>query len=255
MIKLTKEEFISKAQLIHNNKYSYRLVDYINTRTKVVIMCNTCNKEFLQDPHSHLKGKGCKECCNQIRNLKNKTNGILIAAQAAKDFIIKARTIHGNKYQYDNSQYVNNRVNISIHCKACSKDFMQLPSHHLRGSGCKICAIKNKQSTSGWTKTSFTTACNKNNYGVGTLYILQCFNDNERFYKIGITSRSVKIRFDSKGRMPYKYEIIKEITGDPGYIYNLEKELHSINKPNRYNPIIEFPGSALECFSSVLSVQ
>ena len=39
MKKLTKEEFIQRALLIHNNKYLYDKVNYINTQTKVIITC------------------------------------------------------------------------------------------------------------------------------------------------------------------------------------------------------------------------
>lgn len=38
--KLTKEEFISRANEIHNNQYDYSKVDYINTNTKVCIICS-----------------------------------------------------------------------------------------------------------------------------------------------------------------------------------------------------------------------
>lgn len=37
--KLTQEEFIKKAKVIHGNKYDYSQVKYINTKTKVLIIC------------------------------------------------------------------------------------------------------------------------------------------------------------------------------------------------------------------------
>ena len=39
MKKLTTEEFIEKANKIHNNKYDYSQVKYVNSRTKVCITC------------------------------------------------------------------------------------------------------------------------------------------------------------------------------------------------------------------------
>ena len=36
---LTTEQFIKKAQQIHNNKYDYSKVEYVNNRTKVCIIC------------------------------------------------------------------------------------------------------------------------------------------------------------------------------------------------------------------------
>lgn len=37
--KLTKEEFIEKAKIIHKNKYDYSKVKYVNYSTKVCIIC------------------------------------------------------------------------------------------------------------------------------------------------------------------------------------------------------------------------
>ena len=58
---LTTEQFIKKAQQIHNNKYDYSKVEYVNNRTKVCIICPE-HGEFWQTPHSHLSGKGCPHC-------------------------------------------------------------------------------------------------------------------------------------------------------------------------------------------------
>ena len=57
--RLTKEEFILKSKKIHENKYSYDLVEYINNETKVKILCNDCGNTFIQKPSSHLSNRGC----------------------------------------------------------------------------------------------------------------------------------------------------------------------------------------------------
>ena len=54
-------EFIEKAKQIHGNKYDYSKVNYINGRTKVIIICKKHN-EFLQTPETHLYGSGCPKC-------------------------------------------------------------------------------------------------------------------------------------------------------------------------------------------------
>ena len=36
--KLTQDEFIERSQIIHDNKYDYSLVEYVNNITKVKIM-------------------------------------------------------------------------------------------------------------------------------------------------------------------------------------------------------------------------
>ena len=61
MKKLTTEEFIEKANKIHNNKYDYSQVKYVNSRTKVCITCPQHN-QFWQLANSHLQGQGCPKC-------------------------------------------------------------------------------------------------------------------------------------------------------------------------------------------------
>jgi len=57
----SKQQFIDKANLIHNFKYNYDNVNYINCRTKIDIICPK-HGIFTQDPHSHLKNRGCPNC-------------------------------------------------------------------------------------------------------------------------------------------------------------------------------------------------
>lgn len=54
--------FINDSKVKHGDKYDYSKVQYITNRIPVTIICNTCNKEFEQDPHSHLAGYGCPSC-------------------------------------------------------------------------------------------------------------------------------------------------------------------------------------------------
>ena len=61
--KLTTEEFIDQARKVHGDKYDYSLVNYVNCRTKVKIIC-PIHGVFEQTPQSHLKGNGCKYCKN-----------------------------------------------------------------------------------------------------------------------------------------------------------------------------------------------
>jgi len=67
-------EFKNKANLIHNNKYDYSLVEYENAKTPIKIICPK-HGEFEQTPNDHLSVKGCPICGNIISkeeiNLKN----------------------------------------------------------------------------------------------------------------------------------------------------------------------------------------
>lgn len=61
MIKDNKKYFIERSIIIHNNKYNYCNIRYINARTSVEIIC-PLHGEFHQTPSNHLSGKGCKQC-------------------------------------------------------------------------------------------------------------------------------------------------------------------------------------------------
>jgi hypothetical protein len=67
--KITQEDFIERANNIHNNKYDYSLVEYKDIYTKVKIICHKKNKYdiehgiFEQSPLHHIySGSGCIYC-------------------------------------------------------------------------------------------------------------------------------------------------------------------------------------------------
>lgn len=58
-------------------------------------------------------------------------------------FIKKAIAIHGNKYDYDEIEYVNNCTHIKIFCKGCSEYFLKTPHNHIiKKQGCPKCSKK-----------------------------------------------------------------------------------------------------------------
>ena len=61
----SKEEFVSKANFVHRNKYDYSLLDYKNTRSKGAIICKA-HGVFYQELNSHLRGAGCKACQKEL---------------------------------------------------------------------------------------------------------------------------------------------------------------------------------------------
>ena len=127
-LRSNKNEFLEKATKIHNEKYDYSKVDYINNSTKIIIICKEHN-EFLQTPRGHLNG-GCKKCSSQLASENTRSN--------INEFIEKAKKIHYDKYNYSKVEYLNNRTNVIIICKKHG-EFLQTPLKHLKG-GCKKCS-------------------------------------------------------------------------------------------------------------------
>ena len=127
--KQTKEEFIMKARKFHGNKFDYSFVKYINSKTKVKIVCYK-HGVFEQRPNDHLTGYGCKKCQYEKTSKMNKfTNEI---------FINKANKIHNNKFDYSMVEYDGYENKIIINCTIHGK-FKQSPHGHLSGAGCPSC--------------------------------------------------------------------------------------------------------------------
>src|ERR1035437_8588040 len=120
--RLTTQEFIVKANNIHKKIYDYSLVNYINCKVKIKIICKL-HGIFEQSSNEHLYGGcGCPICGGK---LKSNTD----------DFIIKSKKVHGNKFNYSDVNYVNSSTNVEIICLQHGV-FKQTPINHLSGAGC-----------------------------------------------------------------------------------------------------------------------
>jgi very-short-patch-repair endonuclease len=123
------EEFIEQLKEIHDNKYDYSLVNYINNISKIIIICKK-HGEFKQVASMHLSGHGCSKCKSEkSHNLQCHTKN---------DFIKKSKLIHNNRYDYSLVNYFNTKTKVNIICKKHGK-FIQAPDSHLSGSGCPKC--------------------------------------------------------------------------------------------------------------------
>jgi len=123
------KRFIIKAKEIHNNKYDYSKVEYVNAHTKVCIIC-PIHGEFWITPNSHLNGNGCAKCASNKK-------------MTTEEFIKRAKLIHGDKYDYSKVEYVNAHTKVCIICPIHG-EFWTTPSNHLRERGCPKCRSRKK---------------------------------------------------------------------------------------------------------------
>ena len=118
--KININEFISKARLIHGDKYDYSKVNYVNNSTKVCIICPE-HGEFWQSPSAHIYQKqGCPKC-GLIKSKERK--------KTTEQFIAEARAVHGDKYDYSKVVYKSNNDKVCIIYKG--REFWQTPKNHL----------------------------------------------------------------------------------------------------------------------------
>ena len=62
------ENFVIESIKIHEERYDYSKVCYINVSTQVELRCNSCKKTFMIRPDSHLKGVGCSCYRNNFKS-------------------------------------------------------------------------------------------------------------------------------------------------------------------------------------------
>lgn len=129
--RLTTDEFIEKAKLIHAN-YKWNLVDYKNSRTPIKVIC-PIHGEFESIPANLLFGSGCRKCGFNLTSKALSSNTSI--------FLEKAKLIHPN-YDWSLVSYKNNYTKIKIICPTHGI-FESIPSGILQGQGCCKCGHTN----------------------------------------------------------------------------------------------------------------
>lgn len=231
---LTTEQFIAKAKLAHGGKYDYSKVNYVNKKTNVTIICPE-HGEFEQLPYMHWSGSNCMKC-SRILSAKVQT-------KTTEQFILEAKLIHGNKYDYSKVQYTGAFNSLTIVCPIHG-DFEQRASDHLSGCKCPKCSLQ----LQGWSYTKWETkGLASNNFTGFKVYILECKDKKEQFLKIGKTFTDISKRYP-KTAIPYEWKVVKEYLGTAEEISELEHSLHNKYREQQYMPLITFAGST-ECFN------
>lgn len=255
--KFTVEEFVNSANQIHNYKYDYSKTVYVNALTKVIITC-PIHGDFMLTPNKHSHRKcGCPKCGKVQRTITYKEiqrlKGNIVDAES---FIRKSKEIHGTYYDYSLVSYVHTHCKVELKCPVHGV-FLQTPSKHLIGYGCRLCGYKKisqkriNNPVGGWSHTKWIIAAeNSVKFDAFKVYVLECWNETERFYKIGKTFKTLKERFRKKSDLPYNWKSLKLITGEGLFISKLEILLKNKYKKYSYVPKNTFHGM-YECFSQL----
>jgi hypothetical protein len=119
------ERFIHEAKKIHGDKYDYSLVQFKNMNTHISLLLN--GKIYEQTPYKHLMGREIEKGIK----LKN-----------TEEFIMDARKVWGDKYDYSLVDYTGCFNPIKIIFK--NKIYEQTPTQHLMKMRCERNTIKNQ---------------------------------------------------------------------------------------------------------------
>lgn len=200
----TTEEFIKKANYIHNNKYDYCLVNYVNAMAKIDILCKE-HGIFKQIPVMHLSGRGCPICGIE----KNK----ICRIKTLDDFIKDAKTVHDEKYDYSLVNYEKSSKKVIIICKKHGK-FNQTPNNHLRGAGCPIC-----KESKGERNIRNYLVKNKINF-IQEKVFDDCKNKESLFFDFHLPDYNLLIEYD--GELHFKN--VKFFGGNKGLLYRINND-------------------------------
>lgn len=146
------ESFVLKANAVHGSRYSYEKVDYVNSVTKVEIICKK-HGSYMQTPVAHISGQGCPLCGLETISKKKRFT--------TSEIIEKFKEVHGDKYDYSQVEYKGLKEKVKIKCHEHGF-FLQTPADHIYSkAGCPICAsiINGKQQRQ--TKDEFVDKANK----------------------------------------------------------------------------------------------
>ena len=144
-IHTTEEEFIKKANYVHNNFFIYDNCNFKNVNSEVKVTC-PIHGEWFPKANNHLSGMNCPQCSkegikHEITLLKPKNNST--TRYTTETFIEKSNKVHNNEYSYDKTIYEKNNKKVIVTC-SIHGDFEITPNHHLGGRGCPKCAGKIK---------------------------------------------------------------------------------------------------------------
>lgn len=111
-------------------------------------------------------------------------------------FLKRAKEVHGNKYDYSKVKYTTTEARVIIICPEHGEFDLRPRAHYADKRGCPKC---DKSRKSGFSHNS--------NWAVGykTFYILELYDQNEKFLKVGYTIETTTKRMQ-KGQTNYNWK-------------------------------------------------
>lgn len=173
---LNNDEFIKKARLVHGDEFDYSNSVYVNTRTKIEILCNK-HGSFFTLPNAHLShASKCPTCWREKRRDTDRYREKLRPKNSGKYrktvdiFINDFKEIHSDTYDYSLVECTRILDKIKIICNTHGI-FEITAKSHLNGAGCGKCAndahgIKCRKTQEDFVKNANLKHHNKYDYSL-----------------------------------------------------------------------------------------
>ena len=218
---ISTEQLITELSEKFGDIYDYSKVVYVSAFTPITLICAE-HGEFEKVPKEAAKSFGCPKCLKYSES----------------DFLNNANAVHGDKYSYRKCKYITTKTKMIIICPVHG-DFLQSANHHLTGRGCPACGVE------------LNLLANRNPDDEAILYFLKLEYKSHHFWKIGITTHSIDIRYKLLKKDNVKIVSRKQEVTTLGKAINAENDILK-----KYKEHLEYRGHILnhakggtECFS------
>lgn len=138
--RLKKDDVLRRLKIVHGDTLRFHIDEYENTRQKITVSCHLHGK-FQSSIGNLFTGRGCPKC-SISRNANSRT-------LSNDDWIKKAKAVHGNRYNYDDTCYIGARKKLTIICLKHGPFEIRASNHIAKKQGCKKCV----QPNASWAPT------------------------------------------------------------------------------------------------------
>lgn len=143
-VMISHDEYMDKVINKYGNSYNYDKLKYISTKRNIIVGCKI-HGDFEIRADRFLSNNGCKQCTGFFK-------------KDTEYFIKKSKDVHGDRYDYTKSNYINSATKLTITCKIHG-DFEQRPSHHYKGNNCPECGKLSTIKTQSKTNEDYLAEC------------------------------------------------------------------------------------------------
>ena len=144
--KLSHTDVTNIIKEIHGDKYDLSEFLYINRRTKFILKCKQ-HGAWQTTLGQIVRGQGCPKCGKSEASNKRRLS--------FDDFLLQAKKVHGNNYNYYKNSYSKISAKTKIHCPIHG-DFEQMADAHIRqASGCPECGAVSQSEKRRMNKEDF----------------------------------------------------------------------------------------------------
>lgn len=216
----------------------YEIVAGRNLRNTHIDFSCAKHGEFRLSYSSLPNSPGCP-ACSRLGSQASRTEGLKdqIATTLplrAKRWVERVRERHSDKFSYDESVYVDAKTPVVIICPVHGR-FQQMPDSHLN-SGCRACA--DEELLGRYSEKYFTDNPGAS-HRLTTLYYIRFEFEKEFFFKVGITTTSIRSRFSMASANGVSVMVQRSVVLNLLEAFRAEQEIQRVHGDRfRYRPVL-----------------